>query len=62
MGGGEFRPLIVGRQVPAEGEDPALAKARSLLTSVLDNSSTSPLAKSLNLHTEKDLKDLNAMI
>ena len=51
--GCEFRPLVVGRQIAPENEDPALTRARTLLGSVLDNSKESPLAKTLNLHRER---------
>ena len=53
--GGEFKPLVVGRQTAPENEDPALTRARTLLGSALDNAKDSDLAKTLNLHTEKDL-------
>ena len=58
--GGEFRPLVVGRQVGPEGEPPALAKARLLLGSVLNNEKDSSLARSLNLHSETTLTDVDA--
>ena len=56
--GGEFRPLVVGRQVAPEFEDPALTRARNLLGDALDNGKDSPLAKSLNLHTELNLGEI----
>ena len=57
VGGGEFRPLAVGRQVAPEDEDPA--KARALLGAVLDNSKDSPLAKCLDLFTDEKLGDID---
>lgn len=60
--GGEFRPLVVGRQVAPEGEDPALSTARTLLSSALDNRKSSPLALSLNLHTERILGELKDVV
>ena len=59
VGGGEFRPLAVGRQVAPEDEDPAMSKARALLGAVLDNSKDSPLAKCLDLFTDEKLGDID---
>ena len=55
MGGGEFKPLAVGRQTASEEDDPSMSRARALMAKVLDNGKDTPLAKSLKLFTRDDL-------
>ena len=61
MRGCEFRPLAVGRQVPQDTDSEGMTRARDLMDSVLDNRPSSPLARSLYLHTKTTLGTLDSL-